>query len=261
MPELPLDFTRTVVLTREYPDVHQFARDLDKHGLLAGVIYECPVPSDTLRLWCRQLRLHGLIATASRGIAQTVDCVVDALTAHLPAPGNHQQLLQAPELSVRTLNAQEAVRFVHDLEPTLGIVVGTSALQPALIREFPPGGVVHVHVGMAPRYRGADGGAWALIEGRPEELVTTIHLVDEGIDTGTPLAYVPVEPHPTLASLARAQRQAGLDWLRGIALAEQPTNWEPPYVPEQRELFYSPGFGHWRTFRRRFRELTGGTTW
>ncbi len=260
MSAVQLDFARTIVITRHYPDVEQFGRDLQQHGLLAGVVREQPSLRDGLRLWHRRLRRHGLPATASRGIALALDRLVDRLTDPRSEPTDERPL-RVPELVVPTVNAEEAAAFVRQLAPTLGIVVGTSVLGRSLIRSFPAGALINLHVGMAPRYRGSHGGAWAIIEGRPEDVVTTIHFVDEGIDTGKPLAYVPVEPRPTLASLVRAQRRAGLEWLRGTALAGLPTGFEPQDVPERRDLLYPPQFSQWRTFRRRSRELTVGTTW
>ena len=41
-----------------------------------------------------------------------------------------------------------------------------------------------MHAGITPAYRGVHGGYWALAEGRTDLVGTTIHLVDEGIDTG-----------------------------------------------------------------------------
>jgi methionyl-tRNA formyltransferase len=43
---------------------------------------------------------------------------------------------------------------------------------------------LNLHAGITPRYRGVHGGYWALVEGRPDLVGSTVHLVDTGIDTG-----------------------------------------------------------------------------
>lgn len=43
---------------------------------------------------------------------------------------------------------------------------------------------VNMHAGITPAFRGAHGGYWAMAQGRPDLAGTTVHLVDEGIDTG-----------------------------------------------------------------------------
>ena len=53
--------------------------------------------------------------------------------------------------------------------------------------------VVNMHAGITPRYRGVHGGYWALAEGHPEWVGTTVHLVDPGVDTGGILAQATFE--------------------------------------------------------------------
>jgi methionyl-tRNA formyltransferase len=53
---------------------------------------------------------------------------------------------------------------------------------------------INMHAGVTPAYRGVHGGYWALAEGRPDLAGTTIHLVDEGIDTGDVIRQVTFAP-------------------------------------------------------------------
>ena len=55
--------------------------------------------------------------------------------------------------------------------------------------------IINTHAGITPRYRGVHGGYWALAEGHPEEVGTTVHLVDKGIE--------PVESWQGPASIRR----------------------------------------------------------
>jgi methionyl-tRNA formyltransferase len=43
---------------------------------------------------------------------------------------------------------------------------------------------INTHMGITPRYRGVHGGYWALARGDAEHCGVTVHLVDQGIDTG-----------------------------------------------------------------------------
>ena len=55
---------------------------------------------------------------------------------------------------------------------------------------------MNTHAGITPLYRGVHGGYWALVSRRPEEVGTTIHLIDQGIDTGAVLARVYFDTAP-----------------------------------------------------------------
>ena len=43
---------------------------------------------------------------------------------------------------------------------------------------------INYHSGINPAYRGMFGGYFALANGEPEHFGATVHLVDEGVDTG-----------------------------------------------------------------------------
>jgi hypothetical protein len=89
-----------------------------------------------------------------------------------------------PVFRVPSVNASETPDLLRQLHPCIVLVngtriIGTSTLT-AIAAPF-----VNMHAGITPRYRGAHGGYWALYEGYPEFAGTTIHFIDEGIDTGT----------------------------------------------------------------------------
>jgi hypothetical protein len=50
------------------------------------------------------------------------------------------------------------------------------------------------HAGITPKYRGMNGGYWALATGDAENFGTTVHLVDAGVDTGAVLHQVRGKP-------------------------------------------------------------------
>ena len=107
--------------------------------------------------------------------------------------------------------------MLRDLAPTVVVVLGTRIISPAVLAavDCP---FVNTHAGITPRYRGMHGGYWALTEGRPDLVGTTVHLVDAGIDTGAVLArtYFAPGPQDSIATYPYLHLASGLP-----ALAEQ----------------------------------------
>lgn len=94
--------------------------------------------------------------------------------------------------SVNSDGAREALRR---LDPAVVVVNGTRIIgRQTLAAVAAP--FINLHAGITPLYRGVHGGYWALAEGRPELAGSTVHLVDEGIDTGTVLAQACFMPTP-----------------------------------------------------------------
>ena len=75
------------------------------------------------------------------------------------------------------------------LAPDVVLVFGTSLLKQPLIDQF-PGRIINLHLGLSPYYRGAGTNFWPLVNGEPEFCGATIHMLDEGVDTGPVIAHV-----------------------------------------------------------------------
>jgi methionyl-tRNA formyltransferase len=99
--------------------------------------------------------------------------------------------LDRPDLVVEVphLDDRAVVELADRLEPEVIAVFGTSLIRGPLLRKgrF---GIVNLHGGLSPEYRGADCTFWALYNGEPEKVGCTIHFIDEGIDTGRLIAHV-----------------------------------------------------------------------
>jgi folate-dependent phosphoribosylglycinamide formyltransferase PurN len=104
-----------------------------------------------------------------------------------PIPGRIHHVVSA--------NSEAACALLRRHSPRVVVVFGTRILGRATLGAI-PAPFINMHAGLTPRYRGAHGGYWALAEGRPDLVGTTIHLVDEGIDTGAVLEQVCFTPHP-----------------------------------------------------------------
>lgn len=84
---------------------------------------------------------------------------------------------------VHSVNSDEARALLKQLNPDLVIISGTRIIAPATL-ECVTARFINLHAGITPTYRGSHGGYWALAEGHPELAGTTVHFVDQGIDTG-----------------------------------------------------------------------------
>lgn len=102
--------------------------------------------------------------------------------------------LDHPELlrEVPHINHPEVVELARRLRPDLICVFGTSLIRGELLKEGRLG-IVNLHGGLSPEYRGADCTFWALYNGEPEKVGCTLHYIDAGIDTGRLIAHISPE--------------------------------------------------------------------
>ena len=121
---------------------------------------------------------------------------------------------------VPTLNSDEARAALRRLEADVAV-----SLDNTIIREptfsLPAHGTINVHHGAVPEYRGGPPLFWELLDGR-DAVGFTIHVIDEGIDTGPVLirGAVPIERRGTLAGTLAATiprlHEASLDALERV---------------------------------------------
>lgn len=100
-----------------------------------------------------------------------------------------------PESAVRvsSANSIEAHDIIRDFRPSVVVIQGTRILSKTTLATT-PAPFINMHAGITPAYRGVHGGYWALRDIRPEMVGTTIHRVDEGIDTGQVIEQVIFSP-------------------------------------------------------------------
>jgi methionyl-tRNA formyltransferase len=102
--------------------------------------------------------------------------------------------LDRPELvrEVPHINHPDVVKLARELKPDLICVFGTSLIRGELLQEGRLG-IINLHGGLSPEYRGADCTFWALYNGEPEKIGCTLHYIDAGIDTGRLIAHISPE--------------------------------------------------------------------
>lgn len=84
---------------------------------------------------------------------------------------------------VGSVNAMATRAALAMLNPEVVLVIGTRIIgkQTLAAIKVP---VINSHAGWNPKYRGQAGGYWALAKGDAQHAGVTVHLVDEGVDTG-----------------------------------------------------------------------------
>lgn len=99
-------------------------------------------------------------------------------------------------IEVPHINHPDVLKIVEKHQPDLIAVFGTSLIKGELLEKGRLG-IVNLHGGLSPEYRGADCTFWALHNEEPEKVGCTIHYINAGIDTGDLIAHVSPEIKPT----------------------------------------------------------------
>ena len=85
-------------------------------------------------------------------------------------------------LNLVSLNDGRLRKFLSKHQPELVVTTGCGVLGKRVLKSISVP-IINSHCGVCPRYRGM-GNIWALVENEIDLLGTTIHYVNEGIDTG-----------------------------------------------------------------------------
>ncbi len=95
--------------------------------------------------------------------------------------------------NVTSANDQQTIDLILSLKPDLILINGTRILSKRFL-ESVPCPVLNVHAGITPCYRGVHGAYWALVNNDTAHCGVTVHMVDNGIDTGGILAQALIQP-------------------------------------------------------------------
>lgn len=96
-------------------------------------------------------------------------------------------------IHVNSVNDDDCLRRLQNEQPGIVIVNGTRIISKKILNSVQTA-FINMHVGITPKYRGVHGGYWALANNDIENLGVTIHLVDNGIDTGSILYQKNIAP-------------------------------------------------------------------
>jgi hypothetical protein len=192
----------------------------DIHGLLSARILAAALGFAELRIFC-SVKTRGA-ETAVPALARMKllerDVAIDTLAADRPAhPG-----LPHPDawVPLTDLRADGGARTLLDFRPDVVVSARFSLIFPQRVIDAVPRGIVNVHPGMLPGYRGLFAPFWQIRNGEPE-LGCTVHIVDRGIDTGPILgvARVPFDPARSLMWHTASLYRGGVRIAAGAAAA------------------------------------------
>jgi phosphoribosylglycinamide formyltransferase-1 len=154
------------------------------------LVLEAPVPKMQLlrrRAYARGWRLSLGQAAFAAVIVPLLRSVGRRRIDEIVAQSGLDLAPPAHALNVSSVNSDEARAVLSHEQPSV-VVVNCRRIISAETLDCVPSPFINIHAGVTPRFRGVHGGYWALVEGCPELAGTTIHLVDQGIDTGPILA-------------------------------------------------------------------------
>ena len=108
-------------------------------------------------------------------------------SANIEINGDNESIIEfCKKLKIRVveigpLTTDEAIKTVKAEQPDLAVFAGGGILRKKIL-ETPRLGVLNAHMGILPHFRGMNVAEWSCLMG--EEVGCTIHIMDEGIDTG-----------------------------------------------------------------------------
>jgi len=88
--------------------------------------------------------------------------------------------------SIPSVNDGRIIQLIEAYNPDIIVVNGTRVISKKIIKKLMCP-IINIHAGFTTNYRGVHGGYWAIYNGQPELVATTIHHLDSGIDTGQPI--------------------------------------------------------------------------
>lgn len=236
-----------VVLASPCPAANVITNALRSHGIDVSLIAERPVPS--WRIAARRARRLGARVVAGQVLFRLVAMPVlnylgQARINEILVESALEDSPVEPTMSVSSVNDQTTREILVHLDPAVIVIVGTRIISQATLAciEAP---FVNLHAGLTPRYRGVHGGYWALVEGRPELVGSTVHLVDAGIDTGLVLRQdlFEVTSRDSFATYPFLHLATGVplivDVVKEVLAGDRPVG-QPPIDCGESRLWYHP---------------------
>ena len=122
-----------------------------------------------------------------------------------------------PVLKCDSINGDQAITFMADLTPDLLLSAYFPQILKSRVINIPRLGVLNVHPGWLPAYKGVMAYFWVLKNGS-ERAGVTVHWIDEGVDTGEIVARrsFRIEPGMTQQNVLVTTAAIGADLLARI---------------------------------------------
>lgn len=107
-----------------------------------------------------------------------------------------------PKVDGGILNSKESVKILNDIQPDIILQCGAGIIKPKTFQTATIG-MINLHHGIIPSIRGMLSVMWAIREDKPEWIGISLHMIDEGIDTGALIgqARCSIEANDDVATL------------------------------------------------------------
>ncbi len=200
-----------VVVTEGGPHIWSIVNAIADHVGPVSVILEAP--ESKKKLLIGRARRQGWISAAGQlGTMVLTRLGKRFLAGHAAQMIADEKLDTEPRQSqaivhVPSANGPECLDVIGKIKPGVVLLAGCRLLSKNTLAKIPCP-VLNYHAGITPKYRGMNGGYWALASGEPENFGTTVHLVDAGVDTGGVLKQARGRPKPGDTISSYALRQA-----------------------------------------------------
>lgn len=127
--------------------------------------------------------------------------------------------IEVPKLenivSVESVNGKDAKELLLGEGFDCIVVYGTRIIKSTILKNLKCP-VINIHVGITPKYRGVHGGYWALVNDDIGNFGVTVHLIDDGVDTGGILVQsceIAISEYDSFVTYPILQFQKGMDIL------------------------------------------------
>jgi len=217
------------------------------------IIEERAPPRSLLRV---RIRRHGLFTALGQVAFRAVLArKIFFQSARIDAVWRAGGLKEAPVTEgqiwyTSELNGPATHAYLRDVHPAVVIIFAVSKLTQATLAAC-AAPVLNLHPGITPAYRGVHSGYWALRMGDRNRFGATVHLVDDGLDTGPIVDQILCTPDQddNIATYNVRLVVAGLESLLraakivrdGVPLATRPSGPAAPLFHEPTLLSYLVG--------------------
>jgi len=206
-----------VVLTTHAATNYALIEALARDHRVSGIVFEYQTRL-RIRLLLNRLRKLGTLTVLDQAAYKLLDLVIfrpralRKMGSLLPACLSQEVLGETELLNVSSINSPAVTDLLSRLRPEAVVVSGTSLLCSRMLQTLNGVPIVNIHCGITPRYRGAHGAFWAVVNEDWDNVGTTVHLIDAGIDTGGILFQesIRIEPDDDPRDLALKQHLVGI---------------------------------------------------
>ena len=224
----------------------------DDFDIVAVILENKPSARKMLRHRVRKL---GLVETAgqfafilySRLLARAAQPRIEALMGRYGL--SDAPIPEAAITRVESVNDHRVTKLLRELAPQAVVVNGTRILSKKLLAAV-RAPFINTHMGITPAYRGVHGGYWALASDDRARCGVTVHLVEEGVDTGGILYQARIEgtEKDSFATYPVLQLAAAVPSMKAALVDAAEDRLSPRAGEGPSQQWYHPTlWGYWKT--------------